>query len=138
LFIVERVSPTDVLAARPESEPSAVAKPSTRPDRRSWRLAAIIALSIVAPVSTASAEDLVPITRETPAYPYGALARGVEGSVLLEYTVDERGRVVAPRVIHATPPGVFDRAALNALSRWRYEPNGSAPTTMKVRLTFRR
>ena len=112
--------------------------PSTRPARRCWRLAAIVALSIVSSVSTASAEELIPITRETPAYPYGALARGVEGSVLLEYTVDERGRVVAPRVIQATPPGVFDRAALKALSRWRYEPNGSEPTTMKVRLTFRR
>lgn len=112
--------------------------PSNRPARRSWRLAAIIALSIVAPVSTASAEELRPITRESPAYPYGALARGVEGSVLLEYTVDERGRVVSPRVIHATPPGVFDRAALKALSRWRYKPNGGEPTTMKVKLTFRR
>ncbi len=112
--------------------------PSNRPARLSRRLAAIVALSIVLSVSTASAEELKPITRETPAYPYGALTAGVEGSVLLEYTVDERGRVVAPRVIHATPPGVFDRAALNALSRWRYEPNGGAPTTMKVRLTFRR
>ena len=65
-------------------------------------------------------------------------ARGVEGSVLLEYTVDERGRVVSPRVLQATPPGVFDRAALRALSRWRYEANGAEPTTMKVKLTFRR
>jgi periplasmic protein TonB len=117
---------------------TSVGNPSNRPARLSRRLAAIVALSIVLSVSTASAEELKPITRETPAYPYGALARGVEGSGLLEYTVDERGRVVAPRVIHATPPGVFDRAALNALSRWRYEPNGSAPTTMKVKLTFRR
>ena len=75
---------------------------------------------------------------ETPAYPFAALHRGVEGSVLLEYTVDERGRVVAPRVLEAKPPGVFDGAALRALSRWRYEPAGNAePQTMKVKLTFR-
>jgi protein TonB len=79
-----------------------------------------------------------PITRESPAYPFGALTRGVEGSVLLEYTVDQRGRVMSPRVIEATPPGVFDRAALRALSRWRFEPRGTEPTIMKVRLTFRR
>lgn len=100
----------------------------------------MIALLCVSPVSTASADmdGPTPITRESPAYPFGALSRGVEGSVLLEYTVDERGRVVSPRVLEATPPGVFDRAALKALSRWRYEPPGAESTIMKVRLTFRR
>ncbi len=114
--------------------------PSNRADRRWWRTAALSALLAVAPVSIASAEmaGLKPITRETPAYPFGALSRGIEGWVLLEYTVDPRGRVVAPRVLEASPPGVFERAALSALSRWRYESPGAEPTTMKVRLTFRR
>jgi len=100
----------------------------------------MIAVLILSAVSTASADldGLTPISRETPAYPFGALSRGVEGSVLLEYTVDERGRVVSPRVLEATPPGVFERAALRALSRWRYEPFGTGPKIMKVRLTFRR
>ena len=102
----------------------------------------MIALLTASPASPASADmdelTPTPITRESPAYPHGALSRGVEGSVLLEYTVNERGRVVSPRVLEATPPGVFEGAALRALSRWRYEPRGSEPTTMKVKLTFRR
>ena len=88
---------------------------------------------------TASADDgPIPISRQNPAYPFGALSRGIEGSVLLEYVVDARGRVVSPRVLEATPPGVFDRTALEALSRWRYEPRGAEQTIMKVRLTFQR
>ena len=52
--------------------------------------------------------------------------------------MDKSGRVVAPRVLEATPPGVFDRAALHALSRWRYHPHDGAAKLMKVRLTFQR
>lgn len=115
-------------------------KPSTRPDRRLWRIALLTALLALSPALAASADmaDPQPITRQTPAYPFGALARGIEGSVLLEYAVDARGRVVAPRVLEATPPGVFERAALHALSRWRYQPHGGAARLMKVRLTFRK
>jgi protein TonB len=100
----------------------------------------MIAFLCFSPVSTAYADidGPTPITRESPAYPFAALSRGVEGSVLLEYTVDARGRVVAPRVLEATPPGVFDRAALHALSRWRYHPHSGAAKPMKIRLTFRR
>lgn len=115
-------------------------KPATRLDRRWWRTAAIAALLAISPISTASADldGPRPITRETPEYPFAALRHGVEGWVVLEYTVNERGQVIKPRIIEATPPGVFDRAALKALSRWRYEARNAEPTTMKVKLTFRR
>jgi protein TonB len=62
----------------------------------------------------------------------------VEGWVVLEYTINDRGQVVRPRVIEATPPGVFDGAALEAVSRWRYESRTGEPTPMKVKLTFRK
>ena len=83
-------------------------------------------------------KGLKPITRENPVYPMSALSRGVEGWVLLEFTVDPRGQVVAPRILEANPPGVFERAALRALSRWRYEPHDTGAKTLKVKLTFRR
>jgi len=117
-----------------------VGNPSNRPARR-LRLAAWIALLALAPwpasPAFAEADAPKPIRRENPDYPLAALVRGVEGFVLLEYTVDGRGQVVAPRILEAAPPGVFDRAALRALSKWRYEALAE-PTTMKVKLTFRR
>ena len=108
---------------------------------RSLGAAALAALLAVAPASLALAElegPRRPLTRETPQYPFHALRHGVEGWVVLEYTVNERGTVVKPRVLEAYPPGVFDGAALRALSRWRYEPRNAEPTTMKVKLTFRK
>jgi len=108
---------------------------------RSLGAAALAALLVVAPASLALADlegPRRPLTRETPQYPFHALSRGVEGWVVLEYTVNERGSVVKPRVVEAYPPGVFDGAALKALSRWRYEPRNAEATPMKVKLTFQR
>ena len=107
--------------------------------RRSF--AALAALLAFAPAQLALAEmegPRRPLTRQNPEYPFHALRHGVEGWVVLEYTVNERGNVVKPRILEAHPPGVFDGAALQALSRWRYEPRNDEPTTMKVKLTFRR
>jgi protein TonB len=57
-----------------------------------------------------------------PSYPRGAERRGVEGSVTVRYTVSASGDVTAAEVVEATPQGVFDRAALNAVEEWRYAP----------------
>jgi protein TonB len=74
-----------------------------------------------------------------PDYPQSALAHGVAGSVLLAFTVDTRGETRDVQVLQSTPAGVFDRAAVSAVKRWRYAPvllNGAAvevPTRTLVR-----
>jgi periplasmic protein TonB len=130
--------PPIVWIARPYGV-SAVGNSSNpiRFDRRSRCWAAAALLLACAAAASADMEGPRWVTRTNPEYPVDALYRGVEGSVVLEYTVDERGRVVKPRILESAPHGVFDRAALRALSTWRYEPP-DAPQTMKVRLTFRR
>ncbi len=57
-----------------------------------------------------------------PTYPQQALARRQEGEVRVRITVDMTGRVAEAVVESATPPGVFDQAALSAVRKWRYEP----------------
>jgi protein TonB len=42
--------------------------------------------------------------------------------VTVQFTVDGNGDTRDIRVIEATPPGVFDRAAINAVKHWRYAP----------------
>src|SRR5262245_40787914 len=79
-----------------------------------------------------------PLERGHPKYPHAAFRKGVEGSVLLEFSVDADGHVMAPRVVDATPSGVFERAALDAVSKWSYEPLGTETDGMKIRLTFRK
>jgi protein TonB len=39
--------------------------------------------------------------------------------------------VSSPRVVSATPEGIFDEAALVAVSRWRFAPMPQAVTTRR-------
>ena len=76
----------------------------------------------------------------TPDYPQNALAQKLSGSVTLEYTVDTRGDPRDLHVVEATPPGVFDQAAINAVKHWRYAPmvvDGSAIEVPGVRARVR-
>ena len=66
--------------------------------------------------------DYLPIVRVEPVYPRRALTRGIEGYVLLEFTVTETGSVSDPVVVEAQPPGIFDRAAIQAALRFKYQP----------------
>jgi TonB family protein len=57
-----------------------------------------------------------------PIYPRKAEQNGVEGWVELDFTVADSGAVKDVAVHAATPPGVFDQAAVGALLQWRYKP----------------
>ncbi|MBM7341295.1 TonB family protein [Pantoea coffeiphila] len=64
-----------------------------------------------------------PITVKRPAYPAIAFKQRLTGDVMLSYDVDANGNVINPVVVSDTANGVFNREALNAISRWKYEPN---------------
>ncbi len=57
-----------------------------------------------------------------PTYPERARERGTEGWVDLEFVVAKDGATRDPVVRGAEPEGVFDRAAMDAVKRWRYVP----------------
>ena len=62
------------------------------------------------------------IRYQAPEYPERALDARVSGSVTVAYTIDLTGHPVDVRVVQSSPPGVFDQAAIDAVSEWRYEP----------------
>lgn len=66
--------------------------------------------------------EYLPIVKVSPVYPRRALTRGIEGHVLLEFTVTKSGAVEDPVVIEADPPGIFDRAAKQAALKFKYKP----------------
>lgn len=75
----------------------------------------------------------------SPEYPSKALSQRLGGAVTVEYIVGTNGDPRDVRVIEANPPGVFDRAALNAVKRWHYDPvviNGT-PVEVPVRTAIR-
>ncbi|HXI13452.1 MAG TPA: energy transducer TonB [Thermoanaerobaculia bacterium] len=57
-----------------------------------------------------------------PVYPEGAKLRRTEGSVLVRYIVDKKGRVREVKILrHAATPN-FDEAVLKAIRGWRFRP----------------
>ncbi len=66
--------------------------------------------------------EYLPIVKVNPVYPRRALERGIEGYVLLEFTVTRLGTVENAVVIEADPPNIFDRAAIQAASKFKYKP----------------
>ena len=72
------------------------------------------------------------VSAPAPRYPPEALRAGTAGEVLVEITVGTDGSVTSARVVRATPPRVFDREALNAVRRWKFEPIDSATTTRRT------
>lgn len=57
-----------------------------------------------------------------PKYPRRARRRGLEGIVLLEALIDISGRVADLRLFTSSGHPVLDRAALKAVSNWRFSP----------------
>jgi protein TonB len=64
----------------------------------------------------------IPIVRVEPVYPRRALDRGIEGWVEVEFTVTEVGSISEPRILRSHPSAIFNKAALRAIERWKYEP----------------
>lgn len=85
-----------------------------------------------------SDSDVQPIVRVPPQYPIRAAERGIEGWVLLEFTVTETGSVINPVVIDADPPNTFNRAALRAVVKWKYKPMmvGGKPVAWKTQIVL--
>ncbi len=90
--------------------------------------------------SMASADgDAVPMVRVPPQYPEKALQRGIEGRVLIEFTISKSGAVKNPKVIAYEPSKIFNKAALKAVSQWKYNPkilNGKAVEQKGIRIAI--
>jgi protein TonB len=75
--------------------------------------------------------DLLPIVKVQPNYPSAALRDGLEGSVVVEFTVTRTGSVADAHVVESTHR-VFERAAIEAASKFRYRPRVVDSTPIEV------
>ena len=69
-----------------------------------------------------------------PVYPAFAQAAKVEGMVILEAVVNERGVVERLKVLRSTP--LLDAAAIEAVRKWRYTPTLLNGTPVSVLMTI--
>ncbi len=95
------------------------------------------------PTAAAARETAAPaatprlLRQPAPRFPPLALSRKMEGSVQVAFTIRPDGRVEDTRVVSSTPPGVFERSALAAVSGYRFEPMAQATASMvTVRFTL--
>lgn len=64
----------------------------------------------------------VSVVRPRPFYPGNELRSGTQGWVELSFVVDVDGSVVDPVVVDSSGSRSFERAALDSVNKWSYEP----------------
>ncbi len=79
--------------------------------------------------------DAAPRTRfqPPPVYPAEARHSGLAGEVVVEFIVDESGRVHDARVVRSNHR-MFEEPTLRAVSRWVFEPGKSAGRAVRFRM----
>ena len=70
----------------------------------------------------ASDGEYLPIVKVQATYPRRALQRGIEGYVVVEFTVTKQGSVKNPVVVEAEPQGIFEDSAMEAVLKFKYKP----------------
>ncbi len=84
-------------------------------------------------LKAAALGQLAPAQKMPPIYPAKALSQGIEGYVIVEFSLALDGSVKDARVVDAKPRRYFKRAALRAIKQWKY-PANSEEARQKVRL----
>ena len=101
------------------------------------RLRQQLEATIGAPGAAADEQRPSPVTRVIPEVPDGIeIAPGT--TVVVECTVDQRGRVVAPAIARSDNPAL-DRPTLEAVGQWRFKPGtkDGVAAEFKVRIPVR-
>lgn len=148
---VERENVVETKKNKPDKPP----EPEDRPDMPSPdnvdSFNSQIAVSMAAPTMSTglntggidfgiSDGEYLPIVKVAPVYPARAASRGLEGYVIVEYTVTRTGATRDPLVIESSS-SLFERAALESALKYKYKPrviNGEAVEVPGVRtkITF--
>ena len=84
----------------------------------------------------AASSELRAVSNPGPRYPQAAQRAGAGGSVQVEFTVNTDGSVTGVRAVSSDGPRQFqrdfEREALAAVKRWRFQPVAEATTTRRT------
>lgn len=129
---VERREVIETRRNKPEKPPDAQEQPEMPNNSNSDTFNSRLAVSMSAPNVSSSVNvggvgigisdgEYLPIVKVAPVYPSRALSRGLEGYVIVEYTVTRTGAVRDPVVVESTS-SLFERAALESALKYKYKP----------------
>lgn len=137
-------SPATPTAATPSPPVVPVGAPATRPpavaaDAAARQRPAPVAAADAPPVAAAAALPAATAVRPprllrdaSPQYPVAERGRALSGTVQVAFTIDASGEVQAPRVVASTLPRAFERAALQAAARWKFEATGQNQASVRT------
>ena len=74
------------------------------------------------PAMAGNSTSPVPISRPSPVYPQEAMRQGIGGTVRVQVSVAPDGSVERMDVAQSSGNRYLDRAAMNAVRRWRFNP----------------
>jgi periplasmic protein TonB len=118
--------------AKPHPAPAAAASGPSTSDKKSNT-----GKTTTAKASSAGDQSPRLIKRIEPDYPHMAKRRKIQGVIVANLLVDDRGRVREVKIVRADPKGIFENSVKKALFKWQFEPGVSAgqTTTAWVRQT---
>lgn len=136
---------TPAVAAQPTQNQPVQAQP-TEATRQSAAVRAAAQAAPVKPVATKPVAEVLsrkPSFREPPrqpSYPSQARRRNQQGVVLVEVRLDERGQQRSLNVLRSSGVDSLDRAALEAVAKWRFRPETSGgqavPSRVQIPIQF--
>lgn len=85
---------------------------------------------------TKPSAQVTPIMRVDPIYPDYAVKRGLEGMVVLSFSIETDGSVADVEVIKSDHDGLFDASAILALQQWSYTKPAAKQHNVQVALEF--
>jgi protein TonB len=130
---VERENVVETKNDKPEKPPEPEKAPDMpSPDTSLDTGAASLAVSVSAPTISGGVDvnmggfgvsdgEYLPIVKVAPIYPSRAAQRGLEGYVIVEFTVTRAGTTRDILVVESSN-SVFDRAAMDAAGKFKYKP----------------
>lgn len=129
---VERNEVIETKKQKPEKPPEPEVPPEMPEPQNSNQFDNSMAVSVTAPSTSVNLNvsgvgfgvsdgEYLPIVKVAPVYPSRALSRGLEGYVIVEFTVTQTGATKDVVVVESTS-SLFERAAVDAAYKFKYKP----------------
>lgn len=128
---VQRDETVEKKEIKPDKPPEPQVQPQM-PDASASNFDAAVAIAMTAPPVSMNTNlggigfgvsdgEYLPIYKVQPIYPPRAAARGLEGYVIVQYTVTTDGTTKDVQVVESTS-SLFDRAAIESAQKYKYKP----------------
>ena len=129
---VERENVVETKKDKPEKPPEPEQMPEMPSPDTAFDAGASLAVSVSAPQISNSIQgagvgfgvsdgEYLPIVKVAPIYPARAAQRGLEGYVIVEFTVTRAGTTRDITVVESSN-SIFERAAVDAAGKFKYKP----------------